>query len=113
PLWTWLCFAAAVPAIALFVWWEFRRVRLGRDVLFDLRLFRDRGLAVGTAIGLTYFAGFIGLLFALSLHLQLGLDHSQRKNRAAATVNTTASPASTASPDGCGHAPCMLSCMAP
>jgi EmrB/QacA subfamily drug resistance transporter len=75
-LWTWLCLAAAVPAIGLFVWWEFRRLRRGRDVLFDLRLFRDRGLAVGTAIGLTYFAGFIGLLFALSLHLQLGLGRS-------------------------------------
>lgn len=76
PAWTWISFAASVPVAALFVWWELRQTRLGRDVLFDLRLFRDRGLAVGTAVGLTYFAGFIGLLFALSLHLQLGLGRS-------------------------------------
>jgi hypothetical protein len=37
---------------------------------------RARSLAVGSAIGLTYFAGFIGLLFTVSLHLQLGLGHS-------------------------------------
>ena len=76
PAWTWLCFAAAVPVGALFVVWELARLRRGRDVLFDLRLFRHRSLAVGTAIGLTYFAGFIGLLFALVLHLQLGLGRS-------------------------------------
>ena len=40
-----------------------------------------------------------------------GLE-SQRKNRAVATVNTTAYPASTASPDGCGQEPRMLSCRA-
>lgn len=76
PLWTWLSFVAAVPAGALFVWWELRRIRLGRGVLFDLRLFRVRSLAVGTTIGLMYFAGFIGLLFVLALHLQLGLGRS-------------------------------------
>ncbi|HEV8558617.1 MAG TPA: MFS transporter [Actinophytocola sp.] len=76
PLWTWLSFAASVPVGALFVWWELRRLRTGRAVLFDLRLFRDRGLAVGTAIGLTYFTGFIGVLFALTLYLQLGLGRS-------------------------------------
>jgi EmrB/QacA subfamily drug resistance transporter len=76
PAWTWICFAASVPAALLFVWWEFREIRRARAVVFDLRLFRDRSLAVGTAIGLTYFAGFIGLLFAVSLHLQLGLGRS-------------------------------------
>ncbi|HET9138107.1 MFS transporter [Actinophytocola sp.] len=76
PPWAWLSLAATVPAGAAFVAWELRRIRLGRDVLFDLRLFRHRSLAVGTAIGLTYFAGFIGLLFALVLHLQLGLGRS-------------------------------------
>jgi EmrB/QacA subfamily drug resistance transporter len=73
PAWTWICFAAAVPVALLFVWWELRR---GQDAVFDLRLFRMRSLSVGTAIGLAYFAGFIGLMFAVSLHLQLGLGRS-------------------------------------
>jgi EmrB/QacA subfamily drug resistance transporter len=73
PAWTWLSFAAAAPVALLFVWWELRR---GPDAVFDLRLFRRRSLVVGTAIGLSYFAGFIGLMFAVSLHLQLGLGRS-------------------------------------
>jgi hypothetical protein len=37
-------------------------------------LFRDRSFAAGVAIGLSYFAGFIGLIFRpLSLRRQLGL----------------------------------------
>ena len=76
PAWTWISLAASAPVGLLFVRWEFRQLRRGRDAVFDLRLFRDRSLAVGTAIGLTHFAGFIGLLFALSLHLQLGLGRS-------------------------------------
>ncbi|HEV2780289.1 MAG TPA: MFS transporter [Actinophytocola sp.] len=76
PAWTWLCLAAAVPVVALFVRWELRRIRNGQAVLFDLRLLRIRSLAAGAAIGLTYFTGFIGLLFMLSLHLQLGLGRS-------------------------------------
>lgn len=73
PAWTWLSFAAAVPVTLLFVWWELRR---GQQAVFDLRLFRMRSLSVGTAIGLSYFAGFIGLMFAVSLHLQLGLGRT-------------------------------------
>jgi EmrB/QacA subfamily drug resistance transporter len=69
-------FGGAVLAGLLFTLWELRRSKFGRDVLFDLRLFKHRSLAFGTAIGLTYFAGFIGLMFAVSLHLQLGLGRS-------------------------------------
>ncbi len=73
PRWTWLSLTAAAPVFALFAWWEARQLRLGRDPLIDIQLFRNRAFAVGVAIGLTYFAGFIGLIFALSLYLQIGL----------------------------------------
>jgi EmrB/QacA subfamily drug resistance transporter len=76
PAWTWVCFAAAIPAGVSFVLWELRQLARGRDVLVDLRIFRARSLAVGSAIGLTFFAGFIGLLFTMSLYLQLGLARS-------------------------------------
>lgn len=76
PLWTFVSLAAAVPVFALFALWEARLLRRGGDPLIDMRLFRNRSFAVGTAIGLSYFAGFIGLVFALSLYLQIGLGQS-------------------------------------
>ena len=76
PLWTFLSLAAAVPVIVGFAFWEARLLRLGRDPLIDLRLFRNRAFSVGVVIGLSYFSGFIGLVFALSLYLQIGLGFS-------------------------------------
>ncbi|MGW2386286.1 MFS transporter [Streptomyces sp. NPDC001658] len=64
--------AASVPVLALFVGWELRRQRQGRDALIDVRLFRNRGFTAGVTIGLTYFAGFISLWFVLSIYLQTG-----------------------------------------
>jgi predicted MFS family arabinose efflux permease len=76
PAWTFIALAASIPVFALFVLWEARRLRLGQDPLIDIRLFRNRSFSVGVAIGLSFFAGFIGLLFALSLYLQIGLGMS-------------------------------------
>ncbi len=53
-----------------------RQVREGGDPLVDVRLFKNRAFAAGTGISLTYFAGFIGLIFILSLYLQIGLGRS-------------------------------------
>lgn len=76
PLWSWLMLAAAVPAAVAFAAWEAWRTRAGKGPLIDVRLFRNRGFTGGVGIGLAYFAGFIGLFFALSLYLQLGLGRS-------------------------------------
>lgn len=76
PPWAFLCLAASVPALVGFVLWEGRRIRRGRDPLVDVRLFGNRAFAAGTGISLSYFAGFIGLVFVLSLYLQIGLERS-------------------------------------
>lgn len=76
PAWTVVSFLAAVPVFALFAAWETRVLRRGGDPLIDMRLFRNRAFGVGVAIGLAYFAGFIGLVFALSLYLQIGLGQT-------------------------------------
>jgi EmrB/QacA subfamily drug resistance transporter len=76
PVWTFIALAASIPVFALFALWEARLLRLGKDPLIDIRLFRNRTFSVGVAIGLSYFAGFIGLVFALSLYLQIGLGMS-------------------------------------
>lgn len=76
PAWAFVCLVAAGPAFALFAAWEAWRIRRGAEPLVDVRLFRNRAFAAGVAIGLTFFAGFIGLIFALSLYLQIGLGRS-------------------------------------
>lgn len=76
PAWTFACLGAAVPALAAFAVWERFTIRPGRTPLVDVRLFANRSFAAGTGVSLVYFAGFIGLLFVLSLHLQIGLGWS-------------------------------------
>lgn len=76
PTWTFVALAAAIPVFAIFAFWEARLLRQGGDPLIDIRLFRNRAFSAGVAIGLTFFAGFIGLVFALSLYLQLGMGYS-------------------------------------
>lgn len=73
PPWTFACLASAVPVLALFAWWEVRVARRGKAPLVSMSLFASRSFAAGTAVSLVYFAGFIGLLFVLSLYLQIGL----------------------------------------
>lgn len=76
PTWSIACLVAAGPLFLLFAFWEARRIRHGQEPLVDIRLFRNRAFAAGVAIGFAYFAGFIGLIFALSLYLQIGLGRS-------------------------------------
>jgi EmrB/QacA subfamily drug resistance transporter len=76
PLWTFVALLASLPVFAGFALWEAHLLRQGRDPLIDIRLFRNRSFSVGVAIGLCYFAGFIGLIFSLSLYLQIGLGFS-------------------------------------
>jgi EmrB/QacA subfamily drug resistance transporter len=76
PLWTYGSMIAVGPALALFAGWELRRVRHGHAPLVDVRLLANRSFAAGTVVSLIYFAGFIGLMFVVSLYLQLGLGFS-------------------------------------
>jgi EmrB/QacA subfamily drug resistance transporter len=68
--------ASALPVLAVFIVWEASVARRGKVPLVNIALFTNRSFAAGTAISLVYFAGFIGLLFALSLYVQIGLGWS-------------------------------------
>jgi EmrB/QacA subfamily drug resistance transporter len=73
PAWTFACLGTAAAALAAFGGWELRMRRRGRTPLVDVTLLGNRSFAAGIGVSLVYFAGFIGLLFALSLYLQIGL----------------------------------------
>lgn len=57
-------------AIAGFIALELQRVRLGKVVVVDLRLFRIRTFGAGNIVALVVSLGEFGLLFALPLFLQ-------------------------------------------
>ena len=76
PAWRITCLVLVVPALALFDAWERRRARRGQSPLVDVALFTQRSFAAGTAVALVHFAAFVGLVFTLSLYLQLGAGRS-------------------------------------
>jgi EmrB/QacA subfamily drug resistance transporter len=76
PVWTFVSMAASVPAMAAFALWEIRREGQNQPPLVSMGLFKHRSFSAGVGLSVTYFAGFIGLLFALSLYLQIGLSKS-------------------------------------
>jgi EmrB/QacA subfamily drug resistance transporter len=76
PAWVFFLLAASVPAVALFVWQQRRRERLGLDPLVTPSLFRKRAFVAGAGVILLFFAGMIGLMVVLMLYLQLGLGYS-------------------------------------
>jgi EmrB/QacA subfamily drug resistance transporter len=73
PIWSFVVLAASIPILASFALWERRLGRHGKTPLVNVALFANRSFTAGAGVSLVYFAGFIGLLFALSLHFQIGL----------------------------------------
>jgi EmrB/QacA subfamily drug resistance transporter len=71
----WLLLLAGVMVLAGFAGWE-RRYGRTRDPVVDLSLFRRRSYALGTALGLAYFAGFTAIFFVFTLYLQQGLHYT-------------------------------------
>jgi EmrB/QacA subfamily drug resistance transporter len=76
PGWAVAALAAALPVLAVFTFWQYRRIRAGQPPLLDIRLFRLRAFATGVGFALAYFAGFTSVFFSLSLWLQIGLGRS-------------------------------------
>jgi predicted MFS family arabinose efflux permease len=76
PAWTFAGLAAGVALTVAFVLLERRVAARGGDPLLDLRVLRHRGLPSGLltlALGMTAYGGY---LFALTIHLQVGLGDS-------------------------------------
>lgn len=72
----WLLVPAALLVLAGFVGWERFYARRGHQPMVDLDLFRRRSYALGTGLGLVYFAGFTAIFFVLALFLQNGRGYS-------------------------------------
>lgn len=75
-VWRVLMFPAAAVLLAVFVWWELRYLRQGREPEVDLRLFALASYRNGSVLGMVYFAGFTGIFFIYAQAVQEGLGYS-------------------------------------
>ncbi len=75
PAWTFIAFAAALPAAALFVAAERRISARGGSPLAELRLFETRGFRIGL-LSATVLYFVISFFFLLAIYLQEGLGMS-------------------------------------
>ncbi|GIG29773.1 MFS transporter [Cellulomonas marina] len=68
--------AGGVVLLVAFVLWERRVTARGRTPMVRLDLFRTPGYTPGAVLALTYFSGFTGIFFVLTLYFQNGLGYS-------------------------------------
>jgi EmrB/QacA subfamily drug resistance transporter len=73
--WTAVPIAALVLGVALFVVFCWRQ-RIAAAPLIKPSLLRNRGFTAGLIVGLVLFAAIGGMIYAVSLYLQRGLDYS-------------------------------------
>ncbi|MDF2978547.1 MAG: hypothetical protein K0S40_3275 [Actinomycetospora sp.] len=71
----WLLGVFAV-LLVLFVFWERRARRAHGHPLVDFALLRTRSYALGSSLGLLYFAGFTAIFFVITLFLQNGRGYT-------------------------------------
>jgi EmrB/QacA subfamily drug resistance transporter len=76
PGWSFGLIAVGVVLLLVFVGYQELRARRGHDTLVDPGLFRSRGYTSGLLVMQVYFASAIGLMFTLTLFLQLGQGYS-------------------------------------
>jgi EmrB/QacA subfamily drug resistance transporter len=81
----WLLIPVAVVLLALFVLWEHRYDRRGKEPLVELGLFKLRSYSFGSSLITLYFAGFTPLFFIFTLYLQVGLHFDALKAGVAIT----------------------------
>jgi MFS family permease len=72
----WFSLLAGAAFIAVWLWWERRFARTGREPMVDLALFRTRTFANGAMLITVYFMGMTSVWVLLALWMQQGLGHT-------------------------------------
>jgi EmrB/QacA subfamily drug resistance transporter len=72
----WWLLGVAAALLVVFVAWEVRWSRRGRETLVDLELRKVPSYVFGVGLGTFYFAGFTSIFLILTLYLQNGLHYS-------------------------------------
>ncbi|YBV94365.1 MFS transporter (plasmid) [Phyllobacteriaceae bacterium JZ32] len=73
PLWTWGCFALSTLTLAIFLVWERSLVHRNGAPAIDLKLFANRGFALGMIVVLAIYSTATSLFLCFALLVQSGL----------------------------------------
>ncbi|HSW98690.1 MAG TPA: MFS transporter [Candidatus Saccharimonadales bacterium] len=76
PLWTYIMMAASAPLIAIFAWWQRRKMARDGSPLIVPALFRLRSFAAGVVINIVFEAAMLSYFLTSTLILQIGLGFS-------------------------------------
>ena len=72
----WALVPVGLAVIAVFVWWERRYERIGREPLVNPGIFRDAAIRNGMVIVSVYFVGGTSLWIVMPIYLQFHLGYS-------------------------------------
>lgn len=72
PAWTFISFAASVPILALFIWFEGWLAKVGGSPLVDLKLFKNSTFVAGLAMAFLFYCSSVFFL-TFGIYLQSGL----------------------------------------
>ncbi|GGA83357.1 MFS transporter [Brucella endophytica] len=73
PVWTWLCFALSALTLSAFLAWERNLAHRNRAPAIDLKLFANRGFALGVIVVLAIYSTATSLFLCFALLVQSGL----------------------------------------
>jgi EmrB/QacA subfamily drug resistance transporter len=79
PAWAFLCMAAFLPMMWVFVQYEKRVTAGGGSPLVELDLFEDRAFVIGLFSGMCFFSGAAAFFLISTVFLQNGLGYSPRE----------------------------------
>ena len=78
PIWSFVCLAAFLPMMMVFVRYEKRVTASGGSPLVELSLFHDRAFVIGLFSGVCFFSGAAAFFLVSTVFLQNGLGYSPR-----------------------------------
>jgi MFS family permease len=79
PAWAFVCMAAFLPMMWVFVQYEKRVTAGGGSPLVELDLFEDRAFVIGLFSGMCFFSGAAAFFLISTVFLQNGLGYSPRE----------------------------------
>jgi EmrB/QacA subfamily drug resistance transporter len=79
PVWAFVCMAAFLPMMFVFVQYEKRVTARGGSPLVELDLFEDRAFVIGLFSGMCFFNGTAAFFLVSTVFLQNGLGYSARE----------------------------------
>ncbi len=79
PMWSFVCLAAFLPMMLVFVKYERRVTAGGGSPLVELHLFHDRAFVIGLFSGTCFFSGAAAFFLISTVFLQNGLGYSPKE----------------------------------